>query len=218
MEKTIQYPVKIIGTRKAGRSWFYSWDLNIAFMRDYLNPDFFLTFEDAAGKVQCTPISVTYSCRSLALWHTEETLSPGVSRQNLVLVNGLVGLILMYQTLSHSSLTLFLQNLKFDQLPKSFAVTRGFDGGCAVMGTGIAYSNFTLTGSHLEHGLKLQYLGTGNVFGLTKVGEGQFVRLPYLFKPKWGPKELILYLSPTFFWILMWILGFGALKSGTSEE
>jgi hypothetical protein len=51
LESTLAFPLRVVGTRKAGKHRFFSWDANLAFIRDFLNPDLFLTFEDANGKV-----------------------------------------------------------------------------------------------------------------------------------------------------------------------
>eukprot|EP01126_Amoeba_proteus_P044442 TRINITY_DN4939_c0_g2_i3.p1 TRINITY_DN4939_c0_g2~~TRINITY_DN4939_c0_g2_i3.p1 ORF type:complete len:230 (-),score=38.28 TRINITY_DN4939_c0_g2_i3:217-906(-) len=104
IEKTLSFPVTVIGTRKPHRTWFFAWDLNFAFIRDFLNPHFFLTFEDAKGKV----------------------VGPVCYRGNVVSWGPKFELSTRNMWGSASS----LQGLKFDNIPKSFDVSGGgFDGG-----------------------------------------------------------------------------------------
>jgi hypothetical protein len=51
IEAKLVYPVKIIGTRKPFQFWFYEWDLNVALIRDFLNPRLYLTFQDSNGTI-----------------------------------------------------------------------------------------------------------------------------------------------------------------------
>ena len=51
IEGKLIYPVKIIGTRKPFQFWFFEWDLNAAFIRDFLNPRLYLTFQDSKGTI-----------------------------------------------------------------------------------------------------------------------------------------------------------------------
>lgn len=52
IEKTLTYPVTVVGTRKEGRARFWAWDFNAAFIKDRLNHDVFLTFKDQKGIVR----------------------------------------------------------------------------------------------------------------------------------------------------------------------
>jgi len=52
LEKTVKFPITIIGTRKPNSFNFWAWDSNLSgICFDTLNPYLFLTFKDATGKI-----------------------------------------------------------------------------------------------------------------------------------------------------------------------
>ncbi len=49
---------------------------------------------------------------------------------------------------------------------------------------------------HGQGNLKIRYFGFANVLGVSRINaSGHYDRLPYLFKPSWGAKELVAILS-----------------------
>jgi len=162
IEKTLHYPVRIIGTRKPWSHKFFSWDFNFAFFRDFLNPDIFITFMDAEGKVVGP---VAYRGR-LNSYGPKFELGFRLRRGNIR----------------------ELMEREFNRIPTKIYVSRGLDFGLSFVGIGFSFTFLEIPDSSYFPA-RASFVGVGNAFGISRVKAGYFERLPYLFKPRWEEKE-----------------------------
>ena len=171
IEGKLTYPVKIIGTRKPYRFWFYEWDFNAAFIRDFLNPRLYLTFQDSKGTIVGP---VAYNATFIS-W------GPKVE----------FGLRNRFGYLGA------LKDICLPSIPKRLDMGVGWDYGWCVANIGVLRTTVSFQDSALrmaqgdsKTNLQVTYVGFGSAFGVTRINSGgHYTRLPYLFTPYWNAKQ-----------------------------
>jgi len=156
LEKEMKFPVRIVGTRKADKTLFWTWDAFLSlFVRDKLHPYLFLTFEDKEGK------------RLGPVCYNSELIGWGLK----------IGAGLRIQVCSLSG---SLQNIYFQEIPKQLNV-QGFDLSFYVPGAagGVQWTKLTFDGFP---NVKLHYIGTSflGADGYVKIKKGRFEAEPYI--------------------------------------
>jgi hypothetical protein len=197
IEGKLTYPVKIIGTRKPFRFWFYEWDINVAFIRDFLNPRLYLTFQDSKGLI-VGPVAYNASFMS---WGPKVELPFGRNRI------GFLGA---------------LKDMSLPAIPKSIDMGSGWDAGLCIGNIGLLLTTVEFTdnvltkaqiasGSSLPSsnvfGFSVTYFGFGTALGVTRINsKGSYTRLPYLFTPSWNAKQWTFILLVNSFAVLIPLL------------
>ena len=177
--RNLQPPFSVCGTRKPDRLSFFHWDLNLSLFYDHLNPNLYLTFKDANGKV-LGPVCYRGTIRTVGL-----KAEMGTRFQMGVLTPPPSGIP------------------KMNTIPSEIRLdSQGYDFGVSLSGFGVVYSRFVMAKDDPLQGCFLTYTGVGNALGFTKVigKHGCFQRLPYLYKGTWGGKERAVVL----FWVLLY--------------
>eukprot|EP01130_Rhizamoeba_saxonica_P004261 TRINITY_DN1746_c0_g1_i2.p1 TRINITY_DN1746_c0_g1~~TRINITY_DN1746_c0_g1_i2.p1 ORF type:complete len:260 (-),score=35.22 TRINITY_DN1746_c0_g1_i2:52-831(-) len=156
----ISYPIRIIGTRKPGRYFFWAWDGNVGLIKDKLNNNLWLTFQDSNGKT-IGPIAYDGQLHSLG------------PKADISLRLPQVGL-----------LNKECKDHEFHSIPQSIAVS-GYD---MVLPYPISVV-FSPQRINLEDKeLKLKFVGMGSyLIGITKfTSQAHYSRNPYVASSGWG--------------------------------
>eukprot|EP01129_Flabellula_baltica_P000720 TRINITY_DN10683_c0_g1_i1.p1 TRINITY_DN10683_c0_g1~~TRINITY_DN10683_c0_g1_i1.p1 ORF type:complete len:270 (+),score=62.89 TRINITY_DN10683_c0_g1_i1:179-988(+) len=149
LEQYIDFPVRVIGTRKPNKLLFWAWDLNLSLFRDILNPNLYLTFRDSTGKI-IGPIK-----------YTSQIKSYGIKPE--------AGIRFQFGRLSKE-----IMHYEFEKIPTDLDVAKGFDATLPGAPVTFSFSNFRL--DDLKYA-RLNYFGvTFASFGYTHVTSGKFER------------------------------------------
>lgn len=137
LQKSLAFPIKIIGTRKPKENWFWAWDGNCSWIfADRLNPYLYLTFQDKEGRV-VGPIR----------YHSE--------------LNG-VGLKLEWALRAQFGRLSGYEAVEFDSIPLKFTIEKGFDG---VFGAFFAFNYSRVRFKDQFSPVLLQYFGYSTIGG-----------------------------------------------------
>ena len=195
IEGKLTYPVKIIGTRKPFTFWFFEWDINVAFIRDFLNPRLYLTFQDSKGVI-VGPVAYNASFMS---WGPKVELPFGRNRI------GFLGA---------------LKDMSLPAIPKSIDMGSGWDAGLCIGNIGLLLTTVEFTDNVLTKaqvasgtglptstGFRVTYFGFGHALGMSRINSGgSYTRLPYLFTPSWNAKQWTFILLVNSFAVLIPLL------------
>jgi hypothetical protein len=159
------------GPSSASFNWFFEWDFNAAFIRDFLNPCLYLTFQDSKGTI-VGPVAYNASFIS---WGPKVEF--GLRNRF-----GYLGV---------------LKDISLESIPKRLDMGVGWDYGWSVSNVGmlwttVSFQDVALTRAQgdLKENLKVKYVGFGNAIGVTRINSGgHYTRLPYLFTPSWNAKQ-----------------------------
>ena len=209
IEGKLTYPVKIIGTRKPFAFWFFEWDINVAFIRDFLNPRLYLTFQDSKGVI-VGPVAYNASFMS---WGLKVELPLGRNRI------GYLGA---------------LKDMSLPAIPKNIDMGSGWDAGMSIGNIGLLLTTVEFndnvltkaqvasgTGLPTSTGFRVTYFGFGHALGMSRINSGgSYTRLPYLFTPSWNAKQwTFILLVNLFAYLILWLLpGALLLLSAADEE